>query len=160
MLEKLENLFNMIKTVSCTKNKEDKHFDGLAFWKPIKEMLEKGPNISAQKWIKPPAKISQYLMTELPEFQTMGNGKTQIMKQNHFIIQTVRIPLTENPSLRKIMQVALNIGQCKGKGRKYDKILTNRTKLEHYISKKEIKNLSNELSDDFIEKLENLILSL
>ena len=30
------------------------------------------------------------------------------------IIQTVRIPMTEKPSLRKIIQIALNIGQCQG----------------------------------------------
>ena len=47
----------------------------------------------------------------IPEFVTNGHGNTEIIEINHFLIQTVRIPKNEEPSLRKVCQIALNIGQ-------------------------------------------------
>ena len=86
-------------------------------------------------------------MNTIPEFLIYPNDKKVIIEQNHFIIQTVRIPLKEEPSIRKIIQVALNIGQCQGKGNKFNIYLKNRTKLSDYISKKDIKRLSNIISN-------------
>ena len=40
-----------------------------------------------------------------------GNGEKELIEVNHFIIQQARIPSTEKPSLRKILQVGLNVGQ-------------------------------------------------
>ena len=39
-----------------------------------------------------------------------------IIEKNHFSIQQVRIPLTENATIKKVMQVALNVGQALGTG--------------------------------------------
>ena len=41
-------------------------------------------------------------------------AKKKIIEKNHFIIQSVRIPTTEEPSLKKLIQIALNIGQYYG----------------------------------------------
>ena len=51
-----------------------------------------------------------------PEYYINGYGEKHIIEMNHFLIQTIRIPLTEKPSLRKIIQLALNIGQYTGSG--------------------------------------------
>ena len=50
----------------------------------------------------------------IPEFIINGHGNTEIIEKNHFLIQTVRIPKNEEPSLRKVCQIALNIGQYQG----------------------------------------------
>jgi hypothetical protein len=52
---------------------------------------------------------------KLPEYSINGKNEKIIIEKNHFLIQTVRIPLTEKPILRKIMQIALNNGQYQGK---------------------------------------------
>jgi hypothetical protein len=46
----------------------------------------------------------------LPEYTINGYEEKIIIENNHFIIQQVRIPLNEKPSIRKIIQIALNIG--------------------------------------------------
>lgn len=50
----------------------------------------------------------------LPEFFINGYGNNITIEKNHFLIQTVRIPRNEEPSLKKIGQIALNIGQYQG----------------------------------------------
>ena len=37
-----------------------------------------------------------------------------MIKQHHFLIQLIRIPKNEKPTLQKISQIALNIGQYLG----------------------------------------------
>ena len=46
------------------------------------------------------------------------NGNTEIIEKNHFLIQTVRISKNYEPFLRKVCQLALNIGQYQGYTRK------------------------------------------
>jgi hypothetical protein len=50
----------------------------------------------------------------LPEFYVDGHGGKRIDEPNHFLIQSVRIPRADPPSLRKIIQVGLNVGQYRG----------------------------------------------
>ena len=88
---------------------------------------------------------------KLPEFYINGFGKTEIIEENHFIIQTVRIPVTEKPSLRKIMQIAINIGQYLGhnktnmlkkiKIKDYIDSITINTKLVNVLDESDIKKL-------------------
>ena len=136
----IESLFDAVKLTSYKMNKKNPHFDGLKFWTPIKKLLEHETGVASQ-WIIPNKKLTEHVMN-LPEYITTGNGKKTIIEHNHFIIQTVRIPLTEKPSIRKIIQIALNIGQCHGKGSTHDKLLKDRTKLSHYISHQDISSLT------------------
>ena len=53
-----------------------------------------------------------------PAIISTENGNIEIMEKNHFLIQTVRIPKNEEPSLKKVCQIALNIGQYQGYTRK------------------------------------------
>ena len=64
-------------------------------------------------WIKKDSKVTKYVMNNIPEFLIYPNGKQELIIHNHFIIQTVRIPLKEKPSIRKIIQLALNIDNVK-----------------------------------------------
>jgi hypothetical protein len=54
----------------------------------------------------------------MPEFFINGNGNTEIIEKNQFLIQTVIIPKNEDQSLKKVCQIALNIGQYQGYTRK------------------------------------------
>jgi len=65
-------------------------------------------------------------------------------ENNHFIIQQVRIPLIEKPTIRKIIQIALNIGQYRGSGGKI--IFDN---IGQFIYLKDIVELSKYISEKF-----------
>ena len=69
-------------------------------------------------------------------------------ENNHFIIQQVRIPLNEKPTIRKIIQIALNIGQNRGSGAK---MIFN--KIGQFIYWKDIVELSNHIPDDLVRKI-------
>lgn len=108
----IENLFEKIRVVSKQNRKQNHNFDGKEFWQPIKAILSTS-NWTANKW-KTQSKNKYNEIMSIPEFIINGFGNTEIIEQNHFLIQTVRIPQNEKPSLRKVCQIALNIGQYQG----------------------------------------------
>jgi hypothetical protein len=148
MLENLEIIFNSVldKAYKLRKANPTK-FDGQGFWQPIKKILEQLDEYSAKKWKKLPKKISRSIML-LPEFTINGYEEKSIIENNHFIIQQVRIPLKEAPTIRKIIQIALNIGQYRGSGGKI--IFDN---IGQFIYRKDIVELSKHIPDDLVGKI-------
>jgi hypothetical protein len=148
MPENLEIIFNCVldKAYKLRKANPTK-FDGQGFWQPIKKMLEPLDKYSAKKWKKIPKKLTRSIML-LPEYTINGYEEKIIIENNHFIIQQVRIPLTEKPTIRKIIQIALNIGQYKGSGGKM--IFDN---IGQFISRKDILELSKHIPDDLVGKI-------
>jgi len=148
MPENLEIIFNCVldKAYKLRKANPTK-FDGQGFWQPIKKMLEPLDEYSAKKWKKIPKKLTRSIML-LPEYTINGYEEKIIIEKNHFIIQQVRIPLTEKPTIRKIIQIALNIGQYRGSGGKifFDNI-------GQFIYWKDIVELSKHIPDDLVRKI-------
>lgn len=90
-----------------------------------------------------------------PEYYIDGYGNKNIIEVNHFLIQTVRIPTTESPSLKKIIQIGLNIGQYEG--------MTNEKlkyrEIKCYLCKNDYEiNLEFILSKNDIETLQKILL--
>jgi hypothetical protein len=108
---KVEILFNLVLEKAKNEREKNKNFDGKEFWQPIKAILDK-VDIKFD-WKKLDKKKVEEIMS-LPEYYKNGNGEEKIIEKNHFIIQSVRIPTTEEPSLKKLIQIALNIGQYYG----------------------------------------------
>jgi len=148
MTENLEIIFNCVldKAYKLRKANPTK-FDGLGFWQPIKKMLEPLDEYSAKKWKKIPKKLSRSIML-LPEFTINGYDQKSIIENNHFIIQQVRIPLKEAPTIRKIIQIALNIGQYRGSCGKI--IFDN---IGQFIYQKDIVELSKHIPDVLVRKI-------
>jgi len=144
----MEIIFNCVldKAYKLRKANPTK-FDGQGFWQPIKKMLEPLDEYSAKTWKKIPKKLTKHIML-LPEYTINGYEEKIIIENNHFIIQQVRIPLTEKPTIRKIIQIALNIGQYKGSGGKM--IFDN---IGQFIYWKDIVELSKHISDDLVRKI-------
>ncbi len=84
----------------------------------------------------------------LHKYTINGYDQKRIIENNHFIIQQVRIPLNEKPTIRKIIQIALNIGQYRGSGGKM--IFDN---IGQFISKKDIVELSRHIPVDLVRKI-------
>ena len=91
----------------------------------------------------------------LPEYTINGYDQKSIIENNHFIIQQVRIPLKEAPTIRKIIQVALNIGQHKGSG---GKIIFNN--INQFIYRKDIVELSKYIPDDLLARINSYLKDL
>ena len=137
-------LFNFIMRVSCHAKKYggDK-FDGKQFWKKIKDKLEAYDTETISKWNKIEDICDDYqnVMT-LTEYRISGNGNKKIDEINHFIIQTVRIPLEEEANLRKIMQIALNIGFYLAMTKRHEEWMC----IHKYLSSEELNNLEKKNS--------------
>lgn len=155
--DKLQKLFDIVKKRSEELNKRHHNFDGQAFWGPIKHELIELDRYTASKWKSLGKKITSDIMS-LSEYTKDGYGRETIIKSHHFLIQQVRIPLNEQPNVRKIIQIALNIGQWYGK---HDTILMKKIKyptlhlnqLSRYISQKDVKKLSKIIPDHTIETI-------
>ena len=148
----LTKLFNDVKKTSYLMIKKNKKADWFAYWNPLKNILS-DINGNASHWIKQDSKITKHVMNEVPEFLVYPNEEKELIEHNHFIIQTIRIPLNDEPNIRRIIQIALNIGQCKAFGNKHNHLLKNRTKITDYISKKDIDKLSLLISKDVNNKV-------
>lgn len=113
-MDNLHFLFHMIVLSSKQLRVENKTADGLAFWKPIKKILQKHDKTTFGNW-KHMSKRNYHDIMSLPEKSIDGYGKEMMNESNHFLIQTVRLPNeSEHITLRKLIQVALNIGQYIG----------------------------------------------
>ena len=145
---------NQKKNRNQNKNNNKTKFDGLAFWQPIKKMLEPLDEYSAEKWKIIPEKLTNSIML-LPEYIINGYGQQSMIENNHFIIQQVRIPLKETPTIRKIVQVALNIGQHRGSGGEifFDSI-------DDFIRKKDIVQLSKYIPDELVARINSYLEAL
>ena len=157
--QKLEAIFDLVKEKSYVLRKASpESFDGKGFWQPIKTMLEPLDHVVASKW-RPISKTKTRQIMLLPEYTINGYEQKHIDEHNHFIIQQVRIPLIEVPSIKKIIQIALNIGQYKGvsqglKKYPHDVKFEN---LDEFIMKKDIVKLSKYISDDLVAKIKELL---
>lgn len=150
----IEKLFNKLRLKSKELNEKNENFDGLKFWRLLKDEFASS-EFKSKSWKKIPDKIVKNVM-KMPEYYIDGNGKQEIIEVNHFLIQTVRIPTQDKPSLRKIMQIALNVGQFQGKKDKkgLTEYMKNRTKCSDYISKKDCDVKINDiLSEKSIKKI-------
>jgi len=150
---KLEILFNNVLQKSYQLRKENpKTFDGKTFWQPIKKRLETLDNHSASKW-KTLSKSKTKKIMLLPEYTINGYETKQINEKNHFMIQQVRIPLQDKPTIKKIIQIALNIGQYKGTNKTKNSNSMKYNNINQFIYKNDIIKLSNYLTDDIIDEI-------
>ena len=147
----LQKMFDLVLHSSQRLRMEDVNADGLAFWKPIKSILS-NYDITASTWKKIKNKYDHVL--DAPEYYINGRGEQNIIEVNHFVIQTIRIPKTEDPSLRKIIQIALNIGQYVGSSGYREPWMY----LNCYLTVKHISSLSAEIDKtDLLQKLEQIL---
>ena len=73
-----------------------------------------------------------------------------MIELHHFMIQAVRIPIQEQPSLLKIIQIALNLGQYEGlvQGKKDINIIS--LDLNDYIDADDIKEINKKITEEIM----------
>ena len=142
----LIRLFEIVEEKSDKLRKTNPQADGQQFWQPIKEKLSKF-DIEATGWKNIKKEYQKTLLRA--EFYIDGYGNKNIIEINHFIIQTIRIPLNEKPTLRKIIQIALNIGQYTGSGFPKEPWMN----LENYLTKENIKKIDKQISKQLLNEI-------
>jgi len=142
-------LFHMIMLSSKQLRVENKKADGLAFWKPIKKILQQYDTTTYGSWKKMNQKNYNTIML-LPEKTINGYRKETVNEQNHFLIQTLRLPTeSDEITLRKLLQIALNIGQFIGiRDETYSWMY-----LEKYVKTDTIKNIDKIITKDLMVKI-------
>ncbi len=153
----LEKIFNSVLEKSYKLRKQNPNkFDGQGFWQPIKKILEPLDIYSAKEW-KRISKIKTKKIMELPEYIIDENDNKIINEKNHFIIQQVRIPLNEKATIKKIIQIALNIGQYKGVSNNKYIYNIKFNDIKEFLYKKDIIELSKHITTEMIEKINNYL---
>ena len=159
-MDTLELLFNSILETAKEK-KKNIDFDGLEFWQPIKTLLLEYDNYKSEKgWKRPISTSITEKILNLPEYVINGKGEKITLEKEHFLIQQVRIPITEELSIRKVLQVAYNIGQYRGmKSSELDDLLLGDIQIKadlkiiDFMYKSDIIRLSKYISSEQLIKL-------
>ena len=162
----LEILFDLVLNKFEQLNKKYLNLNGKALWQPIKSILSKydEPRFYASKYKKLSDSLIDKIMSII-EYSRNGKGEETLLVQNHFIIQQVRIPLKEEPSIKKIIEIALNIGQWKGNPDKkiYNLLNYKKTgldKINKYLNNYNIKKLSSYIDDSILLSIKEYLDSL
>ena len=112
--DSLTNLFNKVVEKSKKNRIDEEKFNGLGFWRKIKQNIS-NLNKTDYEWNPKfvemiPRDLYESILNEIPEC----NSKCKTLEFNHFFIQLFRIPYTEECTLKKILQIGLNLGQFLG----------------------------------------------
>lgn len=97
-MRRLSDLYEVIIFTTVLRKTLINTFDGISYWEDLKRLLKS--DWSASKWVVNDYFYCDYVM-KLPDDDIM----------NHFMKQTVKIPLNNCPNFIKINQIAYNIGQ-------------------------------------------------
>jgi hypothetical protein len=150
LIKKFDNFVNVAAGLN------DSGIDGLAFWRDYKKDLVKYDDLSKgmsytidKAWVN---KIN-YLFQCKHLSNLDINGNTVL--PDHFIYQLPNLTMNDQVNIRKVMQLALNIGQWKAaikntKGLRFaDQIFKecNLESIESYLKKEDIESLSLLLDD-------------
>jgi hypothetical protein len=146
-MNSLEYIFNLTKESSHHLKSKFTEFKGQEFWKGIKDILQQFDEIDVVvKWkiLQIDESLKNNIL-DLEKYEIDSNGKT--IETNHFIVQQVRIPRDEKPTIKKIIQIGLNIGQWYAIPEyktftEKDYIASKLDKIETYISTEAIVALS------------------
>ena len=151
----LGDLFNKFRCVFERKKRFYPSFNGQEYWRRFKPILAESGYKAKKGWKKIPNKEFNRIMSK-SEYTINGFGEKSIDLANHCEIQTVRIPKNEPPNFRKIMQIAINVGQYNGI-KKQKKKLMKKSHCKHYLY---IEDVNTPLSKIFNEFQLQKILSL
>lgn len=156
----METIYNTIVGRAANLRSTNPKANGLLYWTHLKKLFAPIAHISASEFI-PIDKETYHRFMSLPEKTIDGYGNVTIIELHHFIIQLVRIPHNELPSIIKILQLAYNYGQYVGTR---EKLLTksgtfngieNVDTIYKFISVEDIQHIDQELKKNGIN-IENL----
>lgn len=160
---RLSIIFKCIVDSACRFRQADANFDGLSYWKHIKSILVV---LDARKgrddWVLD-SRIQEAFLNTLGPIDLLYDPTTHIRNPDfpvykHFLGQHVWL-LKGKPTVRKIVQVALNIGQFLGSDEwslidEADYIANHLACLHTYVSERDECALSLYITDDMCKQVQ------
>jgi hypothetical protein len=146
----IETIYNCVLKHATELRLNNTRANGLLYWTRLKSLFASISHISAEAFLSIDKETYQRFMA-LPEKTIDGYGNITMLELNHFVIQLVRIPHNEEPSIIKILQLAYNYGQYVGTR---EKLLTksgtfngieNVDTIHKFISQEDIEKVDSEL---------------
>lgn len=127
-INKIEELFIFILKKSTEARLNNSNFDGIRFWKGIKKPLKMYDSFK-MAWNESAFDDDKLLINE-------HDDEGKLIELYHFMRQQARIPIEDEDgcTLRKIMQLALNIGQFIGSNNNNCDLVIGKC---HYLSDKQ-----------------------
>ena len=147
-MTQIRQIFDEMRNIAFNHRMAMITFDGQAFWHKIKKLLAPYDNESFE-W--QPVKNDSIL--DLTEYTVNGRGEKTMIESNHFQIQCVHIPMTEKPCLRKLIQIALNLGQYEGTMQQH--MLCDHT-IESFISLEDLEALDKHILPDLLTTMRDI----
>ena len=156
----IETIYNCVLKHATELRLNNTRANGLLYWTRLKSLFASISYIRVNAFI-PIDKDTYHRFMSLPEKTIDGYGKITMLELNHFVIQLVRIPHNEQPTIIKILQLAYNYGQYVGTR---EKLLTksgtfngieNVDTIYKFISMEYIELIDHELETNGIN-IENL----
>ena len=126
--------------------------DGQAFWGLLKSIFGECDDIQFTWLSLNEAYVEKSML--LTEYYIDGYGTKTMNKSNHFKIQTARL-CTETPNLRKLMQVALNIGFYEASVK--DSHALNNLLICDYISNTDLRELDEKIPNDMLSRYSRVL---
>ena len=147
----VQGLFDLVRRKARLLRHNNSKADGLAFWKPIKDILAKHSDIVASGFKEIDSRLTSSIMA-LPEKVINGYGEEKMIELHHFMIQAVRIPIKEKPTLQKILQIALNLGQYEGLVEQPDIRLVS-LDVKDYLEADDIVHINEQITDEIMHSI-------
>ena len=108
MHSNLRGLFNHIRYEACQLRLERPNADGRALWRAIVSSLGgKADALSSRGW----APLDPAVVAKVRSFPQTDTQSGELNEVNHFLLQQVNISARYPAELKRILQIALNIGQ-------------------------------------------------
>jgi len=145
----LQGIFDKVREKARELRMSNPNADGLAFWRPIKAVLSKYTHITASRFKKLDSSLTSRIMI-LPEKCIDGYGEEHMIELHHFMIQAVRIPIQEQPTILKIIQIALNLGQYEGLMKEKAELHLD---LDDYIEDHDIKEINTKITEEIMMEI-------
>ena len=105
----IETIYNCVLKHATELRLNNTRANGLLYWTHLKSLFASISYIRVNAFI-PIDKDTYHRFMSLPEKTIDGYGKITMLELNHFVIQLVRIPHHEQPTIIKILQLAYNYG--------------------------------------------------
>lgn len=151
---KLNYLFSLVQQETKYFRNKYPQGDGRVFWQLLKQLFAE-TKLYASDWKQLDPNLVKNLL-KLEEKDERGNT----IELNHFLRQQVRIPTQEEPSLTRIMQIALNSGQYLAISDRYlfdlldfDYYDSGLAFLETYLFDRDIEKISDSIGDRLIKDI-------
>lgn len=150
----LDLLFTIVREEFRKLREKDPNLDGREIYQKIKNELSLLDKFTASSW---KVQMSEKIAKKILALEEDENSKLHI----HFLRQQVRIPHEESPNIRRIIQIAVNIGQFMAtndrlKRQVFDSISepgVDLYELSDFISKKDEDNLSKHLDTELVKTI-------